>query len=211
MPFEVSPPRGRGSCPCLPEQQGHHDRPSADEPLGPAEGHRRTHEPLSPSPRVPLPNGALNPRGWSADWSWEGSVVVLALGACWWGAVALLPGRAVLAETMFPPPSATSATPSAPAIPKPAKAGATAPTPKPQSNPNQPEAIDKGGLLPPPCPLIVPPQLPALQPIRIQPSQVAAKNRMGCLSAADAIYGPDGCPLRLCPASSGAFPASTPR
>jgi hypothetical protein len=144
--------------------------------------------------------------------------MALALAACGWSAATLVPGRAVLAQTMFPPPPAASAAPSGGAAqPNPAKAGPAAATPKakpnpnPSPNPNQPYAIDKGGLLPPPCPLIVPPQLPALQPIRIQPSQVAAKNRMGCLSAADAIYGPDGCPQRLCPASSGAFPADKPR
>ena len=95
-----------------------------------------------------------------------------------------------------------------------AKRKTAAPTPRPPSapaNPNQPYAIDMPELLPPPCPLIVSPDLPALQPIRIQPSQVAAKNRMGCLSAADAIYGPDGCPIKLCPPTSGAFPAAKPR
>ena len=81
----------------------------------------------------------------------------------------------------------------------------------PAASPNQPFAIDAPGLLPPPCPLIVPPELPALQPVRIQPSQVAAKNRMGCLSPADAIYGPDGCPLKLCAPTSGSFPAGRPR
>jgi hypothetical protein len=68
----------------------------------------------------------------------------------------------------------------------------------PSSSPNQPEAIDIRGLTPPPCPLIVPPASLDSQPLRISPSQVPLKNRMGCLSEADAIYGPDGCPLRLC-------------
>jgi hypothetical protein len=45
---------------------------------------------------------------------------------------------------------------------------------------------------------VVPPREQVLQPLRIAPGQVAAKNAMGCLSAADAIYGPDGCPTRLC-------------
>jgi hypothetical protein len=139
-----------------------------------------------------------------------GSGVALALGACC-SAASLLPGRAVLAETLSPPPRATSAAALATSQSNPDKAHPATSTPKPQAKANQPEAIDNGGLLPPPCPLIVPPQVPALQPIRIQPSQVAAKNRMGCLSAADAFYGPDGCPLRLCPASSGAFPAGKPR
>jgi len=68
----------------------------------------------------------------------------------------------------------------------------------PSPSPNQPEAIDIRGLTPPPCPLIVPPSSLDSQPLRISPSQVQLKNRMGCLSEADAIYGPDGCPLRLC-------------
>lgn len=72
------------------------------------------------------------------------------------------------------------------------------------ASPNQPLSIPTDRLPPPPCPLVVPPQLPALQPLRIDPSQVAAKNRRGCLSPADAIYGPDGCPQRLC-GSGGAF------
>ncbi|MEB3200477.1 MAG: hypothetical protein VKK62_08125 [Synechococcaceae cyanobacterium] len=91
------------------------------------------------------------------------------------------------------------------AAPAPNPAALTVPQTPAPPNPNQPYAINRQGLLPPPCPLIVPPQLPALQPIRIQPSQVAIKNRIGCLSAADAYYGPDGCPLRLCPAGSGAM------
>jgi hypothetical protein len=28
---------------------------------------------------------------------------------------------------------------------------------------------------------------------------------MGCLSAADAIYGKDGCPIKLCGEASGSF------
>jgi hypothetical protein len=65
--------------------------------------------------------------------------------------------------------------------------------------PNQPLAIQAGqGLPPPACPLVVPPQQSLLQPLRIKPSDVAMKNRMGCLSAADALYGPDGCPSQLC-------------
>jgi hypothetical protein len=28
---------------------------------------------------------------------------------------------------------------------------------------------------------------------------------MGCLSAADAIYGKDGCPIKLCAEASGSF------
>ena len=60
----------------------------------------------------------------------------------------------------------------------------------------------------PPCPVLTPsgaidPTL--LQPMRIKPQQVKAKNAMGCLSPSDAIYGPDGCPLRFCGANSGTF------
>lgn len=72
-------------------------------------------------------------------------------------------------------------------------------------SPNQPLAID--GLPPPPCPLLVPASDSALQPLRIQPSQVAGKNAMGCLSPADAaVYGPDGCPVKLCHAPQGSVP-----
>jgi hypothetical protein len=62
------------------------------------------------------------------------------------------------------------------------------------------------------CPLIGPEGSTAIQPRRIQPSQVAEKNAMGCLSPADAHYGPDGCPLRMCGQQSGAFrlPAPSP-
>jgi hypothetical protein len=72
------------------------------------------------------------------------------------------------------------------------------------ASPNQPESIRTDRLPPQPCPLVVPADLPALQPLRIAPSQVARKNRRGCLSPADAIYGPDGCPVKLC-TKSGAF------
>lgn len=56
------------------------------------------------------------------------------------------------------------------------------------------------------CPLIVAPANATLQPLRIAPSDVARKNRMGCLSAADAIYAADGCPLKLCGQGSGVIP-----
>jgi hypothetical protein len=46
--------------------------------------------------------------------------------------------------------------------------------------------------------LIVPVKDYALQPLHIAPAQVPLKNSFGCLSAADAVYGPDGCPKRLC-------------
>ena len=49
------------------------------------------------------------------------------------------------------------------------------------------------------CPLVVPSQVSFLQPKRLKPQEVKAKNAAGCLSPADAIYGADGCPLKLCP------------
>jgi hypothetical protein len=49
------------------------------------------------------------------------------------------------------------------------------------------------------CPLVVPSQVSFLQPKRLRPEEVKAKNAAGCLSAADAIYRADGCPLKLCP------------
>jgi hypothetical protein len=52
------------------------------------------------------------------------------------------------------------------------------------------------GLSAPPCPRLGPPG--TIQPLRIQPRQVAAKNARGCLSAEDAVYGADGCPTRFC-------------
>ncbi|MBM5793726.1 MAG: hypothetical protein FJ057_07300 [Cyanobacteria bacterium K_DeepCast_0m_m1_088] len=45
-----------------------------------------------------------------------------------------------------------------------------------------------------------------VQPMRLPPSEVAAKNKLGCLSPNDAIYGSDGCPTRLCGQNSGAVP-----
>lgn len=60
------------------------------------------------------------------------------------------------------------------------------------------------------CPLVVPPTQSELQPLRIKPSQVATKNAIGCLSAADAVYGPDGCPLRLCGQNSGVIQLPEP-
>ncbi len=75
-------------------------------------------------------------------------------------------------------------------------------------SPNQPEAIRvPGGIPPAPCPLLVPPRDAALQPLRIAPNQVAMKNSMGCLSPADAsLYGPDGCPVKLCKLPQGTVP-----
>lgn len=60
----------------------------------------------------------------------------------------------------------------------------------------------------PPCPVLASPgntSSTLLQPMRIKPQQVKAKNAMGCLSPSDAIYGPDGCPLRFCGPNSGTF------
>ncbi len=74
-------------------------------------------------------------------------------------------------------------------------------------SPNQPEAIRVRGIPPLPCPLLVPAQDAALQPLRIAPSQVAMKNSMGCLSPTDAsTYGPDGCPVKLCKLPQGTVP-----
>jgi hypothetical protein len=53
------------------------------------------------------------------------------------------------------------------------------------------------------CTMLVPADAPYLQPKRLKPEEVQAKNAAGCLSQADAIYGPDGCPIKLCPNSSG--------
>lgn len=60
------------------------------------------------------------------------------------------------------------------------------------------------------CPLVVAQKNSDLQPRRIPPSQVAGKNAGGCLSPSDAIYGPDGCPLKLCGANAGVIPLPTP-
>lgn len=56
------------------------------------------------------------------------------------------------------------------------------------------------------CPLLVKPSEAGLQPLRIAPNQVEAKNRLGCLSSSDAIYGPDGCPKQLCGGGRGVIP-----
>ena len=60
------------------------------------------------------------------------------------------------------------------------------------------------------CPLVVSARNSDLQPRRIQPSEVAGKNAGGCLSPSDAIYGPDGCPLKLCGANAGVIPLPAP-
>ena len=63
--------------------------------------------------------------------------------------------------------------------------------------------VQAQGLPKPSCPLAVPPSQKLFQPRSIQPNQVQAKNAMGCLSPADAVYGADGCPLRICGAEAG--------
>ena len=81
---------------------------------------------------------------------------------------------------------------------------AAAPALAQRPSPNQPLAIKASpGLSPPACRLVVPRSDALLQPLRIKPAQVAQKNSMGCLSAADALYGPDGCPSRLCGQQNG--------
>jgi hypothetical protein len=78
-------------------------------------------------------------------------------------------------------------------------------------SPNQPLAIDgAAALVPSPCKLVVPPGQSVLQPLKIRPDQVPLKNRLGCLSPADALYGPDGCPVRLCGSTKGVFPLPPP-
>ncbi len=59
------------------------------------------------------------------------------------------------------------------------------------------------------CPAIVNTAAGEIQPMRLPPSEVAAKNRLGCLSPNDAIYGSDGCPLRLCGGNRGTVPLPT--
>ena len=56
------------------------------------------------------------------------------------------------------------------------------------------------------CPAVVNLAAGQIQPLRIAPADVAAKNKLGCLSPNDAVYGPNGCPLRLCGATQGAVP-----
>ena len=65
------------------------------------------------------------------------------------------------------------------------------------------DQVQAQGLPKPSCPLVVPASQKLFQPRSIQPNQVQAKNAMGCLSPADAVYGADGCPLRICGAEAG--------
>ena len=60
------------------------------------------------------------------------------------------------------------------------------------------------------CPLIVPGKDWSAQPLRIAPEEVAAKNRLGCVSPNDAIYGKDGCPIQRCGANQGVVPLPQP-
>jgi len=79
------------------------------------------------------------------------------------------------------------------------------------SSPNQPLAISApDALVPSPCKLVVPADQAVLQPMKIRPEQVNLKNRLGCLSPADALYGPDGCPVRLCGKNDGVFQLPPP-
>jgi hypothetical protein len=80
-------------------------------------------------------------------------------------------------------------------------AGAVAQPVAPQLKPGverPKQAIPPGAAALPSCPLLNPQDPAAIQPLRLDPAQVALKNRIGCLSMQDAIYGRDGCPLRLC-------------
>jgi hypothetical protein len=68
---------------------------------------------------------------------------------------------------------------------------------------SQPQAINGPRPPVPPCRLVVPVREAPLQPLHLHPAQVPLKNSFGCLSPADAVYGPDGCPTRLCGTSKG--------
>ena len=61
----------------------------------------------------------------------------------------------------------------------------------------------QGTTAPRSCPALLPANESFLEPMRLPPSEVPAKNAKGCLSPADAIYGPDGCPKQLCPQPAG--------
>lgn len=71
----------------------------------------------------------------------------------------------------------------------------------------------EAALVPSSCKLVVPPGQSVLQPWKIRPDQVPLKNRLGCLSPADARCGrcgPDGCPRKLCGPDKGAFSLTVP-
>jgi hypothetical protein len=70
--------------------------------------------------------------------------------------------------------------------------------------------------LEPPCPRLPAVGHTSFQPARIRPEAVKAKNALGCLSPNDAIYGADGCPLRMCGPAAGVLslpggPAAAPQ
>ncbi|WP_043368572.1 hypothetical protein [Cyanobium sp. PCC 7001] len=60
------------------------------------------------------------------------------------------------------------------------------------------------------CPMVVPASQRDLQPKRLPPDQVSQKNSRGCLSPHDAVYGPDGCPLKLCGPEAGVIQLPLP-
>ena len=60
------------------------------------------------------------------------------------------------------------------------------------------------------CPRLQPNNPTAVQPLRIPASEVEAKNARGCLSEADAIYGADGCPMKLCGKNAGVIQLPAP-
>jgi hypothetical protein len=60
-----------------------------------------------------------------------------------------------------------------------------------------------GSDLPRSCPALLPSYESFLEPMPLRPQDVPAKNAKGCLSPSDAIYGPDGCPKKLCPQPKG--------
>ncbi|MFQ6537395.1 MULTISPECIES: hypothetical protein [Aphanothece] len=71
--------------------------------------------------------------------------------------------------------------------------------------PAQSQTLITGG-----CPWLVPVRQRELQPKRLHPAEVPGKNARGCLSPHDAVYGPDGCPLRLCGPEAGVLPLPPP-
>lgn len=92
-----------------------------------------------------------------------------------------------------------------------AGAPARAADPASSANPTAGQApAEVAPLSGPACRLLVPASQSELQPLRIKPQQVAEKNARGCLSPADAIYGPDGCPLRLCGRQAGVIQLPEP-
>ncbi|MBE9154967.1 hypothetical protein IQ216_13125 [Cyanobium sp. LEGE 06143] len=60
------------------------------------------------------------------------------------------------------------------------------------------------------CPMLVPESQRELQPKRLPANQVRGKNELGCLSPHDAVYGADGCPLRLCGPNAGVIQLPEP-